>query len=134
MAKSRSLFRFGDAFFRLVEPGDWKWMQDYVYVTAKYTIFCPNDRLCEFGSGIFSSGRPYGGTGKLSGFRDIRVFGAGAIHVRVADQKGPCFVGICEQSNFLIGVYSKPSLADAWRSLEDAYGQWRKNRQNDMPD
>jgi hypothetical protein len=127
VGQSKSLFRFGDALFRLVDS-DWKWMQEYVYVTAKYTIFCPNDRQCEFGSGIFSSGRPLGGRGKFNGFEDLRIYGAGSIHVRIADGKGPCFVGICEQSNFLVGVYGKPSIADAWLSLADAYEEWRRNR------
>lgn len=132
MVTSKNIFTYGDARFRLVQPGAWKWLEDYAYITSQYALVCPPDRICDVGSGVYTKNGPLGSRESFSGATKIRVFGLGAIHVRVADSKGPCFVGITETNKMLIGLYSKPNLQDAWSSLAAAYEQWKLNRRNDM--
>lgn len=98
---------------RLAQPDRWLWLEEYVLMTATYYLSCPADRIVEFGSGVFSGGRPLGTRGKFSGERRITVYGAGSVHVRAADNKGPCPVGIWQESFRLMNVYSNPSMLDA---------------------
>lgn len=99
--------------WRDVNPGVWQWLEDYVYVgTAKYVIGCPWDRRCRIGSGVFIDGMPRGSQQVFSGDIDWEVLGAGALHVRIEDDGGPCRVGFYRLSASLVKVpvYPLPRL------------------------
>lgn len=83
--------------FRMVRPGKWFWLEEYVNLSSTYWLSCPSDRRIEYGSGVFSDGRPLGSTGTFSGTKRIEVLGVGSVHVRIADGGGPCLVGIWQQ-------------------------------------
>lgn len=98
---------------RLVEPGRWFWLEDYALLSASYYLSCPPNRRVEYGSGLFTNNQPMGSREKFSGSTRVSVLGAGSIHVRVADDLGPCHVGIWQEKFALADVYSNPSLLDA---------------------
>ncbi|KQW02811.1 hypothetical protein [Rhizobacter sp. Root1221] len=120
-----------------VEPGDkWRWIQEYVMLSADFSLLCPADRVCEFGSGMFSFGRPRGSRGKWSGAKKISAYGAGSIHVRVADKLGPCLVGVAIINFRLVPIArgNEQSVNPIWVEIMDmyarvhsAYQDWRKN-------
>ena len=49
--------------------------------------------------GVFAFGEPRGEKIRFSGEEEITVVGAGALHFRVDDDKGPCKVGFAQKSN-----------------------------------
>lgn len=134
---------YGGYVWTRIDSAKWQWVQEYVMMTSKYILACPPGRICEFGSGIFTLGRPNGSKGKFSGAREISVYGAGAIHVRVADGKGPCIVGVAQVSYKLIPIVvddKNGRPAPVWEAVEEAlakaegkYEEWRRSRQSNMP-
>jgi len=89
---------------RLVKPGKWFWLEEYVNVNATYWLSCPTNRTVEYGSGVFAGGKPLGERHKFSGSRKVGVMGLGSIHVCIADGGGPCEVGIW-QTEFSVGTW-----------------------------
>lgn len=69
---------------------DWTWFEDYVFLWAEWTLNSPPDRTCQVGTGIKAFGEPLGEKVRFSGVRKIVTIGAGSIHVRVVDGRGPC--------------------------------------------
>jgi hypothetical protein len=53
--------------------------------------------------GVMAFGEPRGEKIRFSGERKITVIGAGALHFRVVDGKGPCRVGFVQGDTRLIG-------------------------------
>ncbi|WP_334151313.1 hypothetical protein [Hyphomicrobium sp.] len=88
--------------YKVIDGPGWQWAEDYVYVTATYVVACPPNRTCQVGMGLFAFGEPRGEKIRFSGEREITVVGAGALHFRVDDGKGPCKVGFVQKSNRLI--------------------------------
>lgn len=85
--------------YKDISGPDWQWAETYVFAMATYVVACPIDRECHVGSGVFAFGRPLGEKIRFSGETEITVFGAGALHVRVTDGKGPCRIGFALKSN-----------------------------------
>ncbi|KAB2700311.1 hypothetical protein F9K79_05295 [Ochrobactrum sp. Kaboul] len=83
----------------IIHGSDWQWAEEYVYLYATYIVACPKDRQCQVGMGIFAFGEPRGEKIRFSGDREITVLGAGALHFRVDDGRGPCTVGFAQASN-----------------------------------
>lgn len=67
----------------------WRWFQDYAFASSKWTVKCPVDRQCQVGMGI-KIRHPLGEKIRFSGMREFTTIGAGSIHVKVVDGKGPC--------------------------------------------
>lgn len=131
-----SKFIRGGIRYQLVEPGRWQWMEEYALATARYVLLCPSSRCCEYGSGVFSGGRPLGSLGKFRGLTEIKVVGAGAIHVRIGDAGTSCLVGIAQLDMTLISLNAaKSALSPSfWRDVYDDFEKWwREHHQNQMP-
>lgn len=96
--------------YQLVSLGKWQWLEEYALLKATYYIACPTDRQCQVGMGIFSANNPLGEKIRFSGVQEVTVLGAGSIHVRVMDNKGPCWVAISQTDRSLISVFSSPDL------------------------
>ena len=85
--------------YKVINGPGWQWVEDYVYATATYVVACPPDRRCQVGMGVFAFGEPRGEKMRFSGEKEITVVGAGALHFRVDDDKGPCKIGFTHKSN-----------------------------------
>jgi len=85
-----------------VEGDKWQWAEDYVLASATYTVACPADRRVQVGMGVMAFGEPRGEKIRFSGEQEITVVGAGALHFRIDDGKGPCKVGFVQASARLI--------------------------------
>ena len=72
----------------------WTWFEDYVRAYATYSVACEPGRECQVGMGIFAFGEPRGEKIHFTGEIDIAVIGAGSIHIRVTDGKGPARAAI----------------------------------------
>jgi hypothetical protein len=83
---------------------DWTWCESYVYAYATYTVACEPNRQCQVGMGLFLFGEPRGEKIRFSGRREITVIGAGSLHVRAADGKGPVKVAFSQKSAELIST------------------------------
>jgi hypothetical protein len=68
---------------------DWSWGEDYVFAWAKYQIACEPGRRCQVGAGWKIAGKPRGEKKRFEGEDTITVIGAGALHFRADDGKGP---------------------------------------------
>lgn len=86
-----------NAVYKLIDGSTWQWAEDYVYASATYVAACPPDRRCQVGMGIFAFGEPRGEKIRFSGEQEITVVGAGALHFRVDDEKGPCKIGFAQK-------------------------------------
>jgi hypothetical protein len=112
------VFRNAGARFREIGE-EWTWLEEYALIgTADYRLACPADRVCEFGSGVFTAGTPQGTRKHFSGIQAVHVFGVGAIHVRVTDGNGPCIVGITQEA---MALRNAPN----WKSIEDGIRKLR---------
>src|SRR5690349_11457085 len=89
----------GDPIYKTIDGSNWQWAEDYIYTMATYVVACPPDRTCQVGMGVFAFGEPRGEKIRFTGEKEITVIGAGALHFRVDDGKGPCRVGFCQKSN-----------------------------------
>ncbi len=90
------------------EVGDeWTWFEDYVFLNADWTVNCPSDRTCQVGMGIFTAGSPLGEKIRFNGSLEFTTLGAGAIHVRVSDGKGPCRVRLDRGRVGLVPIIDK---------------------------
>jgi len=87
------------AVYKVIDGSKWQWAEDYVYATATYIVACPPDRRCQVGMGVFAFGEPRGEKIRFSGEQEITVVGAGALHFRVDDEKGPCKIGFAQKGN-----------------------------------
>jgi hypothetical protein len=85
--------------YKEISGSDWQRAETYVFAMATYVVACPPDRTCQVGMGVFAFGSPRGEKIRFSGEREITVFGAGALHFRVDDGKGPCEIGFSLKSN-----------------------------------
>lgn len=85
--------------FKNIDGSNWQWAEDYAYVMASYLVSCPKDRCCQVGMGLFVNGTPLGEKIRFSGEYEITVVGAGSLHFRVDDGKGPCKIGFTQSSN-----------------------------------
>lgn len=85
--------------YKAIDGPHWQWAEDYIYAMATYVVACPPDRRCQVGMGIFAFGEPRGEKIRFSGEYEIAVVGAGALHFRVDDGKGPCKVGFTRTSS-----------------------------------
>lgn len=85
--------------YKLIDGPGWQWAEDYIYAMATYVVACPADRRCQVGMGVFAFGEPRGEKLRFSGEREIIVIGAGALHFRVDDGKGPCRIGFAQKEN-----------------------------------
>lgn len=85
--------------YKIIDGPGWQWAEDYVYATATYVVACPPSRRCEVGMGVFAFGEPRGEKVQFSSEREITTIGAGALHFRVADDRGPCKIGFAQESN-----------------------------------
>jgi hypothetical protein len=120
---------YGGYRWRRVEVGKkWHWMEDYVMLTATYVLVSPSDRRVEFGTGMFVFGEPRGSRGKFSGEREVTTYGGGAIHVRLADNGGPCLVGLAQKSYKLVTIASgsETQVQPIWVDLMDLYARAHK--------
>jgi hypothetical protein len=88
--------------YKIIDGSNWQWAESYVYIKATYVVACPPDRRCQVGMGVFAFGKPLGEKIRFSGEQEITVFGAGALHFRVDDEKGPCKIGFTQKSNLPI--------------------------------
>ena len=86
---------------------NWTWIEDYIFAYATYTVNCPEDRTCQVGMGVFAFGEPRGEKVKFSGVKKIVTIGAGALHVRAIDNKGPCTVRIDQGDVGLVPIIPK---------------------------
>ena len=77
---------------------EWTWCEDYVYAYATYVVACESGRDCQVGMGVFAFGAPLGEKIGFSGQREITVLGAGSIHMRSTDGKGPVKVAFTQTS------------------------------------
>lgn len=121
--------------YQLIASRKWQWMEEYVLASAKYVLLCPPSRTCEYGSGLFSGGNPLGAKRKFSGSL-ISVYGAGSIHVRLADGGGSCLVGIAQLDRTLISLNTaaKAVTPGFWAGIyEDFEKWWREHHHNQMP-
>lgn len=89
--------------YMVIDGPTWQWAEDYMYAMATYVLACPPDRRCQVGMGLFAFGEPRGEKIRFSGEYEISVIGAGALHFRVDDGKGPCKVGFTRTSVRPIG-------------------------------
>lgn len=89
----------GSVNYLTVNGESWQWAEDYVYAYAQYLVACPSDRTVQVGMGIMAWGQPRGEKIRFSGEKEITVLGAGALHFRVTDGKGPCKVGFVQKAN-----------------------------------
>ncbi len=85
--------------YLVVDGPQWKWAEDYVYAKATYLVACPANRRVQVGMGVMAFGHPRGEKLRFSGETEITVIGAGALHFRVDDGKGPCKVGFVQKGN-----------------------------------
>lgn len=88
-----------NANYKMIEGTSWQWAEDYFYASAKYVIACPTDRRCQVGMGLFIFSEPRGEKIRFSGEMEITVIGAGSLHFRVDDDKGPCKIGFVQADN-----------------------------------
>lgn len=89
---------------RKVTGNDWTWFEDYVFAWATYVVACEAERTCQVGMGLSVFGEPRGEKIRFSGEREILVVGAGAIHIRPADGKGPVKAALAPKSAGLISL------------------------------
>lgn len=87
------------AVIKEIEGTEWQWAEEYVYAVATYVVSCPADRRCQVGMGVFVNGSPMGEKIRFSGTEEITVIGAGSLHFRVDDGKGPCKIGFSQSNN-----------------------------------
>lgn len=87
-----------------VVSDEWTWLADYVLGWGTWTINCEAGRECDVGMGVFAFGRPWGEQKRCKTTTTIFTVGVGAIHVRVADGKGPCKVRVDRGDVGLIGI------------------------------
>jgi hypothetical protein len=84
--------------YKVIDGSSWQWAEEYVGLSATYWISCPPGRSCQVGMGLFMLGQPRGEKIRFSGEKEITVFGAGALHFRVDDDKGPCKIGFASKN------------------------------------
>lgn len=89
---------------RKTTSDDWTWFEDYVFAWATYVVACEPGRTCQVGMGISMFGEPRGEKLRFTGEREITVIGAGAIHMRPADGKGPVKAALAPKKSGLISV------------------------------
>lgn len=85
--------------YKIIDGPGWQWAGDYIYASATYIVACPKERRCQVGMGIFAFGAPLGEKVRFSGEQEITVVGAGSLHFRVDDDRGPCKIGIVQKSD-----------------------------------
>lgn len=83
---------------------DWTWFEDYFYAWATYIVACEPERICQVGMGIFSFDEPRGEKLRFAGEKEILVVGAGSLHIRPADGKGPVKAAIAPKEAGLIKI------------------------------
>ncbi len=71
---------------------DWVWFGDHVVSSISYTIVAPPGRKIEAGSGVFFRNKPRGSKQIFESQAKITAYGAGAMHIRVVDDRGPAKV------------------------------------------
>lgn len=76
----------------VIKDGEWVSCETYIYITAKYRISCPSDRICQVGMGIVKDNVSLGEKLRFSGDTEILIVGGGELRFRVDDGKGPCSV------------------------------------------
>lgn len=64
----------------------WVWFSDHVAVSVGYLTVGPEGRTYETGTGISVSGSPWGKREKRKGTAEFSAYGAGALHIRRADE------------------------------------------------
>lgn len=89
---------------RKVTGNDWTWFEDYVFAWATYVVACEPGRTCQVGMGLSVWGEPRGEKIRFEGEREILVVGAGAIHIRPADGKGPVKAALAPKSAGLLSI------------------------------
>ncbi|MCE2660456.1 MAG: hypothetical protein LW854_19800 [Rubrivivax sp.] len=88
--------------YKTIDGPKWQWVETYVFAKATYIIACQPDRRCQVGMGVSLLGQPRGEKLRFSEEREITVLGAGALHFRVDDGRGPCRVGFVLKDRFLV--------------------------------
>lgn len=88
--------------YKTINDSNWQWAENYVYASATYLVACPIDRRCQVGMGVFMLGEPRGEKIRFSGEKEITVIGAGSLHFRIDDDKGPCRIGFTQVTSRLI--------------------------------
>jgi hypothetical protein len=97
--------------WRLVDAnGGWAWLEDYAAVSIEYEVFASSGRLCQIGAGLFVLREPRGEKIRFTGTHRIRVFGIGALHVRVLNGNGTCWVGLTQVGMVNVPVWAEPTL------------------------
>jgi hypothetical protein len=86
--------------YKTIAGAKWQWAEDYAYTSAVYVVACPPGRTCQVGMGVFAFDEPRGEKVRFSGDegKEITVIGAGTLHFRVVDGKGPCRIGFAQKS------------------------------------
>lgn len=131
------MMEYGGYRWRRIEPnGRWFWLEEYVMMTAEFVLACPSDRKVDYGTGVFSFGQPRGSRGLFSGSKRVTTFGAGSVHVRVADNGGPCLVGVMLKDYRVVplAIGNEREVQPVWSKLmgmyadaHKAYDDWREN-------
>lgn len=65
---------------------EWVWFSDHVAFSVDYYVIGRGDRSFEVGTGMSVNGSVWGKTQKGKIYLEVTAYGAGAIHVRKADQ------------------------------------------------
>ena len=68
---------------------EWTWLSDHVATWVDYIIVGAPGRRYEVGTGIFFRNRPWGTTSVHTGRSEVTAYGAGALHVKQADEGAP---------------------------------------------
>ena len=103
--RTRAAFAAGEPIIRDVSD-EWTWLSTYVFLNADWTLNCPEDRTCQVGMGPKWFGNPLGEKIRFSGYAEFTTLGAGQIHVRTVDGKGPCKVRLDQGKVGLIPIIS----------------------------
>jgi hypothetical protein len=67
----------------------WEWFGDHVALWIDYVVVGTPGRRYEVGTGVSINGSPWGSRDEYSGPAEFSAYGAGALHIRQADQGEP---------------------------------------------
>jgi hypothetical protein len=113
---------------------DWKWFTDYAYWSSDWTLNVQAGCDVEVGFGVMAFGNPLGGRRQFKTYYQLRLYGVGAIHVRVVNGTSPCRVRLDIGNVSPIPVYGNPSVVKgAVSDVEKAVEAARQRSENQIP-
>ena len=88
---------------------NWTWLTDYFFLRSEWSISIPEGRRTKIASGVSVRGTPLGRQHTLgSGNHTIQAFGAGALHAKSADNKGPVTVKFV-RGDYKLASWTEPT-------------------------